>query len=130
ALDAETRVPGLLRQFLAIGDRDFDLDIAAAELGNDLAHHLTGDRVDRRLAGRDRQTRFCDRADTLTRTKDNAASFRGKAHGRDDGASMSDVRIIAGILDDSSLRPAVSPALDGQCEGRRLTLGKSNRHRI
>ena len=77
AFDAETGVPCLQRDLRAIGNRNLDLDIPRPaerlrQIGNGALHHLARHRVDRRLAGRDRQAGLCHRADPLAAPKGHA----------------------------------------------------------
>ena len=85
--DAEPRIHGALGERLAAGDRDLDLDVAPApgsrrDLGEIGADHRARHRVDRRLAGRQRQARAGHRADALAGAEARRRARRAEAHRR------------------------------------------------
>ena len=73
--------------------------MAPGKLADALGHDFTRPRIDRRLARRDGQSCLGHGADTLSGTKDHAASRFTGLHGDDDFRTVRDIGIIAGILD-------------------------------
>ena len=128
AHDPEARVPSLLRQRLAAGDRDLDLGRRAAQLRNRLNHHLPRHGVDRRLARRHRKSAARDHAHTRPGAEaDAVAPFLDRGHHH---AAMGDVRIIARILDDARPGPAWPQLFECERKARRFALRQSNRYGV
>ena len=123
--DAEARVPGAQRQRLAAGDGEGDTHVARPAMrGDDIGHggadHLARHRVDGRLAGRQRQAGLGDGADARAGPKDDAGARRSRRDAREDERAVRHVRVVARILDDAGLGPALAERLSRKREGRRL----------
>ena len=135
AHDAEARVPGVLCQFLAVGDGQRDDDISRAAVGcgdlaDDLVHQTSRHRVDRRFSGRNRQSGLGDGADAVSRFEHNSGAGRAVLDGGHDGCAVGDIRIVTRVLDDCGSGPAVAQFLASQGEGRGLAFGQNDADRI
>ena len=123
--DAKTSVERFLREFLAVGNRDLDHDIAVRSVGDDalahgLADHGARDRIDGGFARRYREARLGDRADTGPGAeRDAGAGGASRYLGLDQGA-MRDIRIIARVLDNAGSRGRIRTV-----EGRDRKRGSS-----
>ena len=113
SLDAESWIPCPQGQRLAVDDADGENDIRASSVAprkcaDGLGHDVTRARIDRRLARCNGQSRLGHGADTLSGTKNHAASrFTGR-HGDDDFRTMGDVGVISRILDHRGPRLAIT----------------------
>ena len=131
ALDAQSRVPCFLRQCLPSGNGhgDFDIRALTQSLCHILyrgGHHLAGHRVDRRFSGRDGQPRHRHPADPIARAK-NHPPCRSR-YLRDDHHTMGHIRIVAPILDNPGLGPAIALSDMGDLELGSFPFRQSDPH--
>ena len=75
------------------------------EVGNGVLHHLPRHRVNCRLTHRNRQTGFGHNPDSLAAPERHAAARVSTPQGHGNQRAMGHIRIIAGIFDDSCLKP-------------------------
>ncbi len=107
----KSRVPGLLRKRLTIGNGNFNLHIASALLFYDLTHHLARNRIDGGLTYRNGKPRFGYGANARPCFERNALArhpYRGNHR-----AAVGHIRIVARVLDDTRLRPTLTLAFQG-----------------
>ena len=129
--DAEPWVPGFQSQSPAPWNSNGDVDIGRLAVAEcqvlDLSlHHLSRNRIDRRLAHSDRQSSFCDRTDALARMK--AHPPRGARHLCDNQSAMGDVRVITGVFGDANFNPIARHLAIRDFEDWRLTFWKGDLH--
>ena len=127
--DAEPRIPGLLRQRLAAGNGNLDLDIAAAQFGDHGLHHLARHGIDGGLARRNRQAlpaSPCPRPGPALKRMPGPPSRTVATTMQPwvtSGSSPASLTIPA--------RAQPSPLLfERQRKARRFALGQRDRHRI
>ena len=135
AHDAETRIPGVLRQFLAVGDGQRDDDIPGAavrcgDLADDLVHQTSRHRVDRRFSGGDRQSGLGDLAHAGTGLEPASEAGMIVPDSGHDQRTVGDIGIVACVLDDCGGSPAVTQFLASEGEGRGLAFRQGNADRI
>ena len=131
AFDPEPGIPRPLGELDAVGDRDRDLRICrrarlCRDLGDCRLHHLARHRVDRGLAGRDRQARSRHHADTRSGTEPDATPRRQSTHRREHQGQMRHIGIVARVLDDAGRRRLAAPLAPGEGKARPLALGQRN----
>ena len=124
--NAEAWVPGLLRECFAAGYGNGDFEIGRqacifAKGQHFRSHHGARDGVDGRLADVDRQAGLCDDADAFAGAEADAAFRRERADGGHYNRAMGDVRVVAGILDDTGHGVAVAERFEGEREGGRFS---------
>jgi hypothetical protein len=99
---AKSGLPDLRSKPVAdLGQARDQCAVLARDLEKRVADHLPRDRVDRRLAGRDRQAGACDGADARAGAEGDAAAGRPAPHGREHQRAVRDVGVVAGVLDDA-----------------------------
>lgn len=135
AQNAKARVPGLLCDLFAAGDRYGDLEVGGKAMfcakHLDLRrHHGARDRIDGRLADADWQAVLRDCADAVAGNKADTASGPQRTHHRDYGRTMGHIRIVTGILDDAGHGIAFSEAFERERKRGLLSARKANAHRI
>ena len=133
--DAEAPVPGALGDPFAAGDRDLDRRVGAcAEPRGDFfeigADHRARRGIDRGLADRQRQAGPRHRADAFARLEAHARARRRETHGRHDQRAMSDVRIVARVLDDAGAGEIGAKLMGREREFGPQALRQRDRNRI
>ena len=111
--DAKAGIPCFQRNFCPIRNRNFNDDIARAiqrrcQLVNCLSHHLARNRIDRRFANSNWQTRFGDQANSIAAGKGHSRLRQSLTQTGNDHRPMRDIRIITSILYDACLRPILA----------------------
>ncbi len=132
AENAEAPVQRLQRHRLAVRHRDLDLDIGriAGRLGDCFGNHPARHRIDRRLAGRDRQAGPRHRSDAGSGLEGDAGTGRAAPDRRPEQRAMRHVGIVAGILDHAGPCEAVAELPFGEREGDALAAGQPDLDRV
>ena len=113
------------------GDRDQEVESAARyHLGEGGADDGARSGIDGGLPDREGQARPCHGADALAGGEAKPATHGRPADAHLDDGAMSDVGVIAGILDDRGHRLALALLMAREREGRGLALGESDRDGI
>ena len=133
--DAEPAVERLRRQRLAARDRNLDLGVGGAagrrgDFGDGVADHAARHRIDRRLAGRQRQAGARHRADAFAGAERHAGAGRAGPHRREDQRAMRHVGIVAGVLDDAGRGGCLVLARQSEREARPLAARQRHLDRI
>ena len=135
AEDAEPRVPGALRDLLAVVDRDLDRDVTGAvvrrrDSRDVLADHLPRYRVDRGLADLERQAGLGHRAHARAGAERDPGPGLAVPDGGADQGAVGDVRVVTGVLHHSCLGVVLVELLDREREGRLLPLRQRDPYRV
>ncbi len=131
--DPEAAVQRALGQALAARHRDRHLGVgchAAQHFGERVADHPARHRVDRGLAGRQRQAGAGHGADPLAGPEHHPRAGRQRAHARPHQRAVGDVGVVAGVLYDAGLGPVVGAGAAGQRERGGLAAGQDDLHRV
>ena len=100
------------------------------DFGDGVADHAPRHRIDRRLAGRQRQAGPRDRADALAGAKRHAGAGRAGAHRGQDQRAMGHIGIVARVLDDARRSPSLRPFASAQARSRALAARQRELDRI
>ena len=133
--DPEAPVERPFREFLPTRDGDLDLGVGRdterrRRLADGGPDHGAGDRVDGRLAGRDREARPRHSADAFARAEQHSHAGGRRPYGHDHKGAMGHVRVVARVLDDARAREACAAFGERQREGRPLSARQRDGHRI
>ena len=104
--------------------------VIAGRLGDCLGDHLARHRIDRRLAGRDRQAGPRHRADAGAGLEGDAGAGRAAPDRRAQQRAMRHVGIVAGILDHAGPCKAFAELPFGEREGGASAAGQSDLDRV
>ena len=133
--DAEARIPGLPGEPLAVAHPDLDDHVPRCAMrGGDfrdgLAHHPARHRVDRGLAGGDREAGPGHRPHARPGPEFDALSGRTLPDGGDDEGEVGHVGVVARVLDDAGAGEALAELFRREREPGPLPLRKPDGDRI